>query len=163
MVLRCHEEAPIGGAPLGEALRVDERRDSGPSSTPKDTSTRNHWSEKQGLRRFWWTSDLVQTKGRAVWLQSASKQLSLSLSLSLGLARAGWTFVKTAAAPIDPRIAPWRFLRAHKIDLSGRKSWCVSNDPEFAAKAAEIVGLYMAPPGSLARRSRPMFRTPTSM
>ena len=37
-------------------------------------------------------------------------------------------------------------MRAHKIDLSGRKSWCVSNDPEFAAKAAEIVGLCMAPP-----------------
>ena len=40
----------------------------------------------------------------------------------------------------------WRFLRAHKIDLSQRKSWCESNDPEFVAKAAEIVGLYMAPP-----------------
>ncbi len=40
----------------------------------------------------------------------------------------------------------WRFLRAHKIDLAARKSWCVSSDPEFAAKAAEIVGLYMAPP-----------------
>ena len=40
----------------------------------------------------------------------------------------------------------WRFLRAQKIDLSGRKSWCTSNDPEFVAKAAEIVGLYMAPP-----------------
>ena len=40
----------------------------------------------------------------------------------------------------------WRFLRAQKIDLSGRKSWCQSDDPEFAAKAAEIVGLYMAPP-----------------
>ncbi len=40
----------------------------------------------------------------------------------------------------------WRFLRTHKIDLSGRKSWCESNDPEFAAKAAEIVGVYMAPP-----------------
>jgi transposase len=40
----------------------------------------------------------------------------------------------------------WRFLRAHKIDLSGRKSWCQSNDPEFAAKAAEVVGLYMVPP-----------------
>ena len=24
----------------------------------------------------------------------------------------------------------WRFLRVHKIDLSGRKSWCVSTDPE---------------------------------
>jgi transposase len=40
----------------------------------------------------------------------------------------------------------WRFLRAQKIDLAGRKSWCESNDPEFAAKAADVVGLYMAPP-----------------
>jgi transposase len=40
----------------------------------------------------------------------------------------------------------WRFLRAHKLDLAGRKSWCVSDDPDFAAKAAEIVGLYLDPP-----------------
>jgi hypothetical protein len=40
----------------------------------------------------------------------------------------------------------WRFLRAQKIDLAGRKSWCESSDPEFAAKAADVVGLYMAPP-----------------
>src|SRR6201989_864338 len=40
----------------------------------------------------------------------------------------------------------WRFLRAQKIDLSGRKSWCESNDPEFVSKAAAIVGLYMMPP-----------------
>ena len=26
------------------------------------------------------------------------------------------------------------------------KSWCESNDPDFAAKAADVVGLYMAPP-----------------
>jgi len=40
----------------------------------------------------------------------------------------------------------WRFLRAQKIDLAGRKSWCESNDPAFVAKAADVVGLYMAPP-----------------
>src|ERR1700741_1292926 len=40
----------------------------------------------------------------------------------------------------------WRFLRAQKIDLAGRKSWCESHDPAFAAKAADVVGLYMAPP-----------------
>jgi transposase len=40
----------------------------------------------------------------------------------------------------------WRFLRAQKIDLSGRKSWCQSSDPEFVPKAADIVGLYMMPP-----------------
>jgi transposase len=40
----------------------------------------------------------------------------------------------------------WRVLRAQKIDLAGRKSWCESSDPEFVAKAADVVGLYMAPP-----------------
>jgi len=40
----------------------------------------------------------------------------------------------------------WRFLRSQKIDLSHRKSWCESSDPDFVAKAAEIVGLYMMPP-----------------
>lgn len=40
----------------------------------------------------------------------------------------------------------WRFLRTQRIDLDGRKSWCESDDPEFAAKAADVVGLYIAPP-----------------
>jgi transposase len=40
----------------------------------------------------------------------------------------------------------WRFLRAQRIDLAGRRSWCLSPDPEFAAKAAAIVGLYLDPP-----------------
>src|SRR4029453_83318 len=40
----------------------------------------------------------------------------------------------------------WRFLRAQRIDLAGRKSWCLSSDPEFTAKAADIVGLYLDPP-----------------
>src|ERR1700709_1265562 len=35
----------------------------------------------------------------------------------------------------------WRFLRAQKIDLSGRKSWCQSTDPDFVPKAADIVVL----------------------
>ncbi|WP_275199667.1 IS630 family transposase [Bradyrhizobium sp. CSA207] len=40
----------------------------------------------------------------------------------------------------------WRCLRSHKIDLAARKSWCESNDPSFTAKAADVVGLYVAPP-----------------
>jgi transposase len=40
----------------------------------------------------------------------------------------------------------WRFLQAQRIDLKGRKSWCLSADPEFAAKAAAIIGLYLDPP-----------------
>jgi transposase len=58
-----------------------------------------------------------------------------------------WTGPLLAGALGDIHVQHvWRFLRAQKIDLTGRKSWCVSNDPDFAAKAADIVGLYMAPP-----------------
>jgi transposase len=34
----------------------------------------------------------------------------------------------------------WRFLRARRIDLAAGKSWCLSTDPDFLAKSAEIVG-----------------------
>ncbi len=40
----------------------------------------------------------------------------------------------------------WRILRQLNISLSRRHSWCVSTDPEFAPKAAAIVGVYLNPP-----------------
>jgi transposase len=40
----------------------------------------------------------------------------------------------------------WRVLRRHGISLQRRRSWCISTDPAFAPKAADIVGLYLDPP-----------------
>ena len=40
----------------------------------------------------------------------------------------------------------WRVLRKHGIHLQRRHSWCVSTDPQFAQKAADIIGLYLNPP-----------------
>jgi len=40
----------------------------------------------------------------------------------------------------------WRILRQQGIELERRHSWCISTDPEFARKAAGIVGLYLNPP-----------------
>lgn len=40
----------------------------------------------------------------------------------------------------------WRILRRNGIQLQRRRSWCISTDPEFAPKAADIVGLYLDPP-----------------
>jgi len=42
--------------------------------------------------------------------------------------------------------AVWRVLRKEGICLSRQRSWCVSTDPEFAAKAADVIGLYLNPP-----------------
>jgi transposase len=40
----------------------------------------------------------------------------------------------------------WRVLRKYDISLQRRRSWCISTDPEFGPKAADIVGLYLNPP-----------------
>jgi transposase len=40
----------------------------------------------------------------------------------------------------------WRILRAEGICLQRQRSWCVSTDVNFTAKAADIVGLYLNPP-----------------
>ena len=40
----------------------------------------------------------------------------------------------------------WEILRIEGICLRRRRSWCVSRDPDFAAKAADVVGLYISPP-----------------
>lgn len=62
-----------------------------------------------------------------------------------GYARWSGPLLAAARGDIDVQYV-WRFLRAQKIGLAGHKSWCESNDPEFVAKAADVVGLYMAPP-----------------
>lgn len=58
-----------------------------------------------------------------------------------------WTgrLVAKAMGDVSPHQV-WRVLRRHGIHLQRRRSWCVSTDPEFAQKAADIVGLYLDPP-----------------
>ena len=40
----------------------------------------------------------------------------------------------------------WRVLRAHEISLARRRRWCISTDPAFAQKSADLVALYLQPP-----------------
>lgn len=42
--------------------------------------------------------------------------------------------------------AVWKVLRDNNINLARKRTWCVSTDPEFARKAADVVGLYLDPP-----------------
>src|ERR1700738_2260895 len=59
---------------------------------------------------------------------------------------ARWTGPLLAGALGDVDVQyVWRFLRSNKIDLVARKSWCESNDPNFTAKADDVVGLFVAP------------------
>lgn len=55
----------------------------------------------------------------------------------------GGTLAKALAVSDD---AVWRVLRKNGIQLRRHRSWCVSTDPEFSVKSADIIGLYLAPP-----------------
>ena len=58
-----------------------------------------------------------------------------------------WTGRLVAEALGDvPAHYVWQVLRKHGIHLQRRRSWCVSTDPQFAQKAADVVALYLDPP-----------------
>lgn len=59
---------------------------------------------------------------------------------------AQWNGRLLAKALSLPANFVWKILRCHGIQLQRRRSWCISTDPQFAEKAADIVGLYLDPP-----------------
>jgi transposase len=61
-----------------------------------------------------------------------------------GLAR--WDCPTLANTLGVSQAAIWRALRKEGIHLHRARSWCISTDPEFTEKAADIVGLYLNPP-----------------
>jgi transposase len=59
---------------------------------------------------------------------------------------AQWNGALLAQATKLPPHYVWEVLRNRGIQLQRRRSWCISTDPEFAQKAADVVGLYLDPP-----------------
>src|SRR5918995_2835066 len=82
-----------------------------------------------------------------IYTQATDKRILKLLDKSPPAGYARWTGPLLAGelGDIDVQYV-WRFLRSNKIDLAARKSWCESNDPQFTVKAADVVGLYVAPP-----------------
>lgn len=73
-------------------------------------------------------------------------RLLAQLELPPPAGRASWDGGALAAALNVSDDAVWRVLRKEGIQLQRHRSWCVSTDPEFAAKAADVIGLYLNPP-----------------
>lgn len=75
------------------------------------------------------------------------KRILQKLDASPPSGHATWTGQLLAQALGDVSAQQvWRVLARRGISLRRRRSWCVPADPEFARKAADIVGLYLNPP-----------------
>lgn len=74
------------------------------------------------------------------------KQVLLALEDPVPKGQAVWDGPALAKHLKTSVHAVWRVLRKEGICLARQRSWCVSTDAQFAAKAADIVGLYLNPP-----------------
>jgi transposase len=111
------------------------------------TGTASKWRVRFAANRLAGLDETGNRGAEPKYTAETDKRILAVLDRPVPAGYARWTGPLIAAALGDVDVQYiWRFLRTHKIDLSARKSWCESNDPDFAAKAAEIVGLYLAPP-----------------
>src|SRR6478672_8095317 len=105
------------------------------------------WRGRFARERLDGLEDLPRSGTPPIYSEATDKRIRAVLDRPppKGFARWNGPLVAKALGDVDVQYV-WRSLRKQKIDLGGRKSCCESNDPEFASKAADVVGLYMAPP-----------------
>jgi transposase len=111
------------------------------------TGTASKWRVRFARHGLKGLSETGNRGAAPKYTQQTDKRILAQLDASPPTGHGRWSgpLIARALGDVDVQYV-WRFLRAQKIDLAGRKSWCQSNDPDFATKAAEIVGLYLAPP-----------------
>lgn len=105
------------------------------------------WRTRFAVERLAALSDRPRSGAPARYDEQTRKRILASLDEPPPSGHATWTGELLAEALGDvSKHQVWRVLRAHQISLRRRRSWCISTDPEFARKAADVVGLYLDPP-----------------
>jgi transposase len=91
--------------------------------------------------------DSPRPGAKAIYDQETVQRILAKLDEKPPDGHATWTGGLVAEALSDvSRHFVWRVLRQQGIALQRRRSWCISTDPQFAQKAADIVALYLNPP-----------------
>jgi transposase len=109
--------------------------------------TVSQWRRRFAEHRLDGLSDLPRPGAKKVYDAETEKRTLALLDKSPPSGFGVWSGPLIAEALGDvSEHQVWRVLRKNHIYLRTNKSWCVSNDPEFASKAADIVGLYLNPP-----------------
>jgi len=110
-------------------------------------ATVSKWRVRFARRGLEGLADAPRCGAPGIYTQETERRILAQLDEAVPEGETAWTARLLARALGDvSEDHIWRVFRKHGIHLQRRRSWCVSTDPEFAAKAADIVGLYLAPP-----------------
>src|SRR6516164_10809919 len=105
------------------------------------------WRQRFARQRLEGLSDASRPGKPRAYDQSTEKRILKLLDTDPPSGYSQWNGRLLARALKDvSNDQVWRVLRKHKIQLQRRRSWCISTDPEFGPKAADVVGLYLSPP-----------------
>lgn len=112
-------------------------------------ATVSQWRNRFSRNRVVELEDAPRPGKAAKYDTETGKRILAKLDAPPPAGYATWTgrMLAQALGDVSPHYV-WRVLRRHGIHLQRRRSWCVSTDPEFAQKAADIVGLYLDPPAN---------------
>jgi transposase len=109
--------------------------------------TVSKWRLRFSEQRIAGLTDAPRGRGRQKYDEATEKRILATLDSPPPEGYARWSgklLADSIGNVSDDQV--WRVLRKHGIHLQRRRSWCVSTDPQFAQKAADIVGLYLEPP-----------------
>lgn len=111
------------------------------------TARVSKWRQRFGMERITGLGDAARPGKPARYDESIEKRVLALLDEPAPKGYSQWNGRLLAEALLDvSKDQVWRILRRHDICLERRRSWCISTDPEFGPKAAEVVGLYLNPP-----------------
>lgn len=111
------------------------------------TARVSKWRQRFGAKRLSGLGDAARSGKPATYDASTEKRVLALLDEPAPKGYSQWNGPLLAKALRDvSKDQVWRILRSHDICLERRRSWCISTDPEFGPKAADVVGLYLNPP-----------------
>lgn len=109
-------------------------------------NTVGQWRRRFAERGIQGLRDEPRTGKPARYGPQLRNRILAQLELPPPAGMASWEGGSLARALDVSDDAVWRVLRKEGIQLQRHRSWCVSTDPEFSAKAADVIGLYLNPP-----------------
>ena len=111
------------------------------------TARVSKWRQRFGSARLAGLGDSARSGKPATYNLNTEKRVLALLDQPAPKGFSQWNGSLLAKAlPDVSKDQVWRILRRQNICLQRRRSWCISTDPEFGPKAADVVGLYLNPP-----------------
>ncbi len=137
--IRERSEIVLSSADGKSDAEIAEERDYHPQSVAK-------WRKRFAVNRLNGLRDAPRSGKPSGYDAQTDKRILAKLDEPPPAGHASWNGPLLAKALEISDDYVWRFLRKQSVSLQRRRSWCLSTDPEFAQKAADIVGLYLSPP-----------------